>query len=128
MKTILIIDDDPFIRANLKLFLELEGYTVIEAEDGEQGRVKALAENPSLIFCDVLMQECDGFELLKRLRTDPTWVEVPFIFLTASADRDNREAGLALGANDYITKPFNLAEVLALVRQRLDDQAMGRAQ
>ncbi len=121
MKTILVVEDDAFIRANLKLFLELENCRVLEAEDGAQGMAMALSGNPDLILCDVMMPEIDGFEMLARLRADRTWCEVPFVFLTASVEGDTRKAGLALGADEYLTKPFNLAEVLALIRRRLGD-------
>ena len=121
MKTILVVEDDAFIRANLKLFLDLENYRVLEAENGAQGLALALSANPDLILCDVMMPEIDGFEMLARLRADPAWYEVPFIFLTASAEGDTRKAGLALGADEYLTKPFNLAEVLSLIRRRLGD-------
>jgi len=121
MKTILVVEDDAFIRANLKLFLDLENYRVLEAEDGAQGMALALSANPDLILCDVMMPEIDGFEMLARLRADLAWNEVPFIFLTASVEGDTRKAGLALGADEYLTKPFNLAEVLALIRRRLGD-------
>lgn len=119
MTTILVVEDDTFIRANLKLFLELEGYRVIEAENGAQGLAMTFSEKPDLILCDVMMPEIDGFEMLARLKANPAWTDIPFIFLTASAEGDTRNVGLALGADEYLTKPFNLAEVLALIRRRL---------
>lgn len=121
MKTILVVEDDSFIRANLRLFLDLEGYRVIEAADGAQGMAMALSENPNLILCDVMMPVVDGFDMLAGLRANLDWSEVPFVFLTASVEGDTRNAGLALGADEYLTKPFNLAEVLALVRRRLEN-------
>jgi len=121
MKTILVVEDDAFIRANLRLFLELESYRVLEAENGAQGLAMTLLEAPNLILCDVMMPELDGFEMLAQLRANLAWTEVPFIFLTASAEGDTRDAGLALGADGYLTKPFNLAAVLALIHRRLGD-------
>ncbi len=121
MKTILVVEDDTFIRANLKRFLDLEGYRVIEAGNGAQGMAMALSENPDLILCDVMMPEVGGFEMLARLRAKLPWSEVPFIFLTASVEGDTREAGLALGADEFLTKPFNLVEVLDLIRRRTGD-------
>ena len=99
--------------------MELEGHTAIEAENGARGLAEALRNVADLIVCDVMMPELDGFELLGRLRADIGWKEVPFIFLTASAEGDNRVHGLALGAADYMTKPFNLIELMDLVRRRL---------
>lgn len=120
MATILLIDDENPIRANLRRFLEMEGYTVIEAENGMSGLSLALGNIADLIICDVMMPELDGFALLARLRASPEWREVPFIFLSASAEMDVRLQGFALGAIEYITKPFHLIDVMALVRRRLE--------
>jgi DNA-binding response OmpR family regulator len=119
MKTVLLIDDEAPIRANLKRFLELEGFRVLEAENGVEGMAQAMQNVADLIVCDVMMPEMNGFELLARLRGSLGWQEVPFLFLSASAEMDCQRHGIALGAEDYMTKPFNLMEVIARIRSRL---------
>jgi DNA-binding response OmpR family regulator len=92
---------------------------VQEAENGAIGMSMALRNEADMVVCDVMMPELDGFQLLKALRADARWREVPFVFLTASADMDSHDLGIALGADDYLTKPFNLMDVMALIRRRL---------
>jgi DNA-binding response OmpR family regulator len=116
---ILLIEDDAPIRANLRCFLLLEGYQVLEAEDGASGLELARSQRPDLILCDVLMPQVDGFEVLRQLRQSPATAAIPFVFVSASADLDARRAGLALGAADYVTKPFALPELAALIASRL---------
>lgn len=121
MTTLLVVEDDAAVRANLRVFLGLEGYRVVEAENGARGEAMALAEKPDLILCDIMMPEVGGFEMLSRLRANPDWAAVPVVFLTASTDRSLRRVGQALGADDYLIKPFTLADILALVRRRLKE-------
>ena len=117
---ILVIDDDASIRANLLRFLRLEGYVVREAVNGTAGLASVAADRPVLILCDVMMPELDGFGVLGRLRTDPATATIPFIFLTASVELDDKRFGLESGAIGYLSKPFNLPELLALVKSKLD--------
>jgi CheY-like chemotaxis protein len=117
--TILVIEDEAPIRANLLRFLALEGYRTVEAENGRIGLERARAERPDLILCDVMMPEMDGFAVIAAVREDPNLSSVPFIFLTASAEKEALAAGLSLGASDYVTKPFQIGELAALVRRRL---------
>lgn len=123
MPAVLIIEDEAPIRENLKRFLRLEGYTVLEAENGRIGLDLARTERPQLILCDVMMPKMTGFEVLAALREDADLVSIPFIFLTASADRDNIARGIELGAADYVTKPFNLLDLGALIQRRLGKSA-----
>jgi len=120
-KSILVIEDEAPIRDNLRRFLALEGYTVATEPNGALGLKRALAELPDLILCDVMMPEMNGFEVLAQLRQSGSLAQVPFIFLTASADRDSIAKGVALGAADYVTKPFDLTQLAALVRRRLGE-------
>lgn len=120
-KTILVIEDEAPIRDNLRRFLALEGYTVAAEANGALGLARALAAPPDLILCDVMMPEKNGFEVLAELRRTPALVQVPFIFLTASADRESVARGIALGAADYVTKPFDLTALAALIRRRLGE-------
>jgi len=108
---ILVIEDQPDIRATLKDLLEINGHEVLEAEDGVQG-VRRAAEKPEFIFCDVTMPNLDGHGALAAIRQMPEVCEVPFVFLTANADRSDQRAGMSLGADDYITKPFTEADIV----------------
>lgn len=119
MARILIIEDEPGIRNNLRRVLRLEGHEVFEAEDGRRGVELALACAPQLVICDLMMPELDGFAVLRELRAQPATAGVAFCFLTASAEKDTRHKGLAAGADDYITKPFELTELLDLLHRRL---------
>ncbi len=117
MGRILVIEDDAQIRANLVRMLRLEGHQVDEAADGEDGVERALRSPPDLVLCDVMMPRLDGFGVLQRLRGDPQTRDVPFVFLTASAERERAEEALAAGAQDYLVKPFTLDEMRQLLRR-----------
>ncbi|MEO8384079.1 MAG: response regulator [Betaproteobacteria bacterium] len=117
---ILIIDDEASIRANIQRFLRLEGYVVHEAMNGLSGLACVAANRPDLILCDVMMPEMDGFTVLAKLRKDADMATIPFIFLTASVEQDDQRFGLSQGADAYLAKPFNLAELLALVKRKLE--------
>ena len=119
MSRILVIEDEDASRANLRRFLRLEGYEVFEAADGRAGVEAARAQRPDLIICDLMMPELDGFAVLKEVRADPATRRVAFCFLTASAERDTRRAGLAQGADAYVTKPFELGEMREVIARLL---------
>ena len=119
MATLLVIEDEAPLRANLVRILAAEGYTVIAAADGEEGIRRVREGRPDLVICDILMPLVDGFGVLASLRSRPETAELPFIFLTASADKENLARGLRSGANEYVTKPFKIADLLAAVRRRL---------
>lgn len=123
---ILIIEDDPDISESLKYNLEREGLTAITASTGEAGLAAALNEKepPLLIILDLMLPGMSGTELCRRLRREPATRRTPIIMLTAKASESDRVAGLDLGADDYITKPFSVRELLARVRaviRRTDD-------
>jgi two-component system, OmpR family, response regulator MprA len=115
---ILVVDDERAVRESLRRALELEGYQVELAEDGEQAleRVAGIAA-PDAVILDVLMPGIDGLEVCRRLRAEPN--SVPVLMLTARAEVDSRVAGLDAGADDYLPKPFALAELLARLRALL---------
>ncbi|MEK7391430.1 MAG: response regulator [Fibrobacterota bacterium] len=117
---ILVIEDEAGIRDNLREMLEAEGFDVDEAESGLDGIRQALARLPDLVVCDVMMPVKDGFEVLADLRGRESTSHLPFLFLTARADRGSLRKGMELGAEDYLTKPFSRTELLAAVRTRLD--------
>jgi diguanylate cyclase (GGDEF)-like protein len=112
---ILIIDDDPDIVQFLRVNLELEGYRVNVASGGAEGIEMALAEPPDLVLLDVMMPEIDGLEVMDRLRTTPTTANTAVVLLTALAVTEERVRGLTAGADDYITKPFAIEELVARV-------------
>ncbi len=115
-QTILTIDDDQRMRRLLRVNLEKEGYRVVTAADGPAGLESAELESPDLIVLDVMMPEMDGFTVLKQLRE---FSDVPVILLTAKGEERDKVRGLDLGADDYLTKPFGPAELLARVRANL---------
>lgn len=116
---ILIVDDNPDNLSVLSQTLKGAGYTVRVAMDGESALAQVERALPTLILLDVMMPGIDGFETCKRLKSNAATLEVPVIFMTALSDDSNKVHGLSIGAVDYITKPFNEAEVLARVRIHL---------
>jgi len=119
MKKVLIIEDTLEVRENLAEILELSNYEVLTAENGKIGVKKALQHSPDVIICDVMMPELDGFGVLKILDSKPLTRDIPFIFLTAKADKLDVRKGMNLGADDYITKPFDDLELLDALEIRL---------
>src|SRR5688572_5699793 len=114
-KTILVVDDEPAIRMGLAATLKRQGYSVVTAEDGSDGILKATQTLPDLILSDVMMPNMNGFELRRKLGTVPSLASIPFIFLTARTGSEDRIAGIREGADDYVTKPFVIDELLARV-------------
>lgn len=116
MTRILIIEDEVFIRENLLELLEIEGFEAIGAENGVVGVQFAQDYQPDLILCDVMMPELDGYGVLDALRANPVTETIPFLFLTASADRNNLQKIRELGFNEYILKPFHVDKFLAAIK------------
>ncbi len=110
---IIIADDDAQIREILRIYLEKDGFSVVEAEDGAQAILKVQSEQPSLLLLDIMMPVMDGLEVCRQVRKIS---KVPIIMLTARDDDDDRIMGLDIGADDYITKPFNPREVTARIK------------
>ncbi len=115
-KKILVVDDEKAIANIIKFNLKKEGYDVITAEDGEMGVIKAFTENPDLILLDIMMPKIDGYEACKRIREK---MSTPIIMLTARAEEVDKVLGLELGADDYVTKPFGIRELMARVKANL---------
>lgn len=115
-KLILVVDDEKNISDILKINLEKEGYSVSVAMDGEEGCRKAISENPDLVLLDVMLPGMDGFEVCKKVRAKS---EVPIVMLTARGEEIDKILGLELGADDYVTKPFSVRELLARVKANL---------
>ena len=119
MKKILIIEDNDDIRENLAEILELAGYDAYTAENGKKGVEKAEQTPPDLILCDVMMPVLDGYGVLSIVNKKPALADIPFIFLTAKSEKTDFRYGMNLGADDYITKPFETNELLKVIELRL---------
>ncbi len=119
MNKVLVIEDEESIRANLLRLLKAEGFDAVGAPDGRAGLEAVRSASPDLVLCDVAMPELDGHAVLAALRADPATAALPFIFLTARADRSDVRQGMTAGADDYLTKPFTRDEVLDAIRSRL---------
>lgn len=119
MTKILIIEDNTDIRENVVEILELSGYRVFDAPDGKVGVQMALQHVPDIILCDIMMPEMDGYEVIEELNKHAETSATPFIFLTAKAERPDVRKGMELGADDYLTKPFDDTELLAAIESRL---------
>lgn len=119
MKKILLIEDNQNIRENTAEILELASYTVFTAENGKGGVETALREKPDLIICDIMMPVLDGYGVLHMVQKNPSIQNTPFIFLTAKAERSEMRKGMELGADDYLTKPFDGTELLNAVESRI---------
>ena len=119
MKSVLIIEDNNDIRENTAEILELAGYKTFTAENGKKGVDIAGREKPAVIVCDIMMPELDGYGVLHLLRKNPDTQHIPFIFLTAKTERSDFRKGMEMGADDYITKPFEDIELLNAIEVRI---------
>ena len=113
MTTVLVVDDEPIVRDVVVRYLEREGYTTLEAADGERAKIMLEAQKPDLVVLDVMLPGTDGLELCRWIRSRS---ELPVILLTARGEEADRVVGLELGADDYVTKPFSPRELAARVR------------
>ncbi len=116
---ILIVDDELDALIALKRALEADNYNVIEASDGLNAIEKVKAENPDIILLDLMMPEIDGIEVCKRLKSNSKYEHIPIIMLTAKGDITDKIEGIEIGADDYVTKPFNLNELKARIKMVL---------
>jgi DNA-binding response OmpR family regulator len=113
-RRILVIDDEPQMLLGLRDNLELDGYEVLTAADGEEGLAKALSTQPDLVILDLMLPRKSGFDVCRELRARA--VGTPIVMLTARSQETDKVLGLELGADDYLTKPFSIAELLARIR------------
>jgi CheY-like chemotaxis protein len=115
-RNVLVVDDEPNIVLSIKFLINQQGYEVRTAGNGEEA-LQALAEQiPDLILLDIMMPKPDGYEVCQTIRANPQWQDIPIIMLTAKGRDVERQKGLAMGADDYITKPFATNELVAKVR------------
>lgn len=120
METILIIEDTLQLRENIAEVLAMEGYRVLQADNGTTGVQIAMEQSPDLVLCDIMMPGPDGYEVLQMLKIPDGQVRYPFIFISALDERKNVREGMELGADDYLIKPFSIIELLKAVRVRLE--------
>jgi DNA-binding response OmpR family regulator len=116
---VLVVDDDPVILELLRLNFEMEGFEVVSACDGRAGLERAVAEAPDVVVSDIMMPNVDGLEMLQRLRADPETAQLPILLLSAKAQQSEVQKGLDMGADDYVTKPFDPLELLDRVNALL---------
>ncbi len=119
MKNILLIEDDVTVRENTAELLELSDYEVTTASNGKDGIEKARARHPDIIICDIMMPEIDGYGVLESLSKNPETANIPFIFLSAKTEHKDIRKGMDLGADDYLTKPFEEEDLLSAIESRL---------
>jgi len=119
-KRILVVDDEPDVASLLTLMLKSQGYEVIAAGDGQEALEKARSENPDLILLDVMLPRLDGYKVARMLKFDENYSHIPIIMLTAKIQDRDKQTGLEMGANDYVTKPFDTAQLLAKIKDILE--------
>ena len=119
MKTVLFIEDNLQIRENTVELLELAGYRVLTAENGRNVLSLVKDQKPDIILCDILMPEVTGYEVFRELKGDESAASIPFVFVTASAEKSQVQAGLNMGAVGYIRKPFTEEELLQTIEKCL---------
>ena len=125
---VLVVDDRETLLMAVQNILEIEGYTVLTATDGIQALQVMEETRPDLVVADILMPQMDGYALYEAVRARPEWASIPFIFLTAKAEREDVSKGKSLGAEDYITKPFDPQDLVLAVRARLEHSGAAKAE
>jgi len=124
MKTILVIEDQPIMRHKTVTILKMEGYDVLEAPNGKEGIRLAREELPDLILCDIMMPECDGYDVLQAVRLHRATATTPFVFFTAKGEKPDVRAGMNLGADDYLVKPTPRTDLLEALEARFERQRL----
>ena len=122
---VLVCDDEPFILKALTFIVRKEGHTVLEARNGEEALERVRAEHPAVVFLDVMMPKKNGFEVLEEIRADAALKGTCVILLTAKGQDSDRERGLALGADEFMTKPFSPAVIVSRLRELLAARGAG---
>jgi CRP/FNR family transcriptional regulator, cyclic AMP receptor protein len=112
MKTVLIIEDNPEIRENTSEILALANFRVITANNGKEGIAVARIDRPEIILCDIMMPEMDGYSVIKQIKNDPVTAVIPFIYVTARAEKREMKMALDMGADGYVTKPFDAKQLI----------------
>jgi DNA-binding response OmpR family regulator len=118
-KKILIVDDEPQINRMLNIRMQANGYDTLSAFDGEQALEEARVNHPDLIILDVMMPKMDGFEVCRRLKQDTALKDIPVVMLSVKVDEGARDWAAVSGADDYLAKPFEAAELLEKIKKLL---------
>lgn len=118
-KTVLIIEDNKEISENTTEILELAGYNAVTSDNGKMGISMATQLLPDVILCDILMPELNGYEVIKHLKNNPSTSKIPFIYVTASAEKSEVKLAMDMGADGYVRKPFHVNELLDAINQCL---------
>ena len=116
-KRILVADDDPVILRLIQVNLELEGYQVLTANNGEEAVATATSETPDLVILDIMMPRLDGYQTCERLKSEDATKDIPVVFLSAKAQQADIEKGKSYGVEEYLTKPFDPTELLEVVER-----------
>ncbi len=116
-RDVLLVDDDPVLLEVLSTVLDLEEFTVVTADDGEQALAAVARHQPQVVVCDVAMPGIDGFEVCRRLKADPATSPLPVVLLAAHGGPQERQAGLDAGCDAYLTKPFSPLELIQRLRE-----------
>jgi len=119
MKKILIIEDDKYFRENARIAISRKGYEVFTSQNGEEGVELMEKINPDIVLCDIMMPVNDGYWVLKKIRQSQKFASTPFVFMTAKVEQDDMKKGMELGANDYLVKPFKLAELMKTIKNNI---------
>lgn len=120
MKKVLLIEDDTSLRKNIEELLDLSGFTVFTLSNGKTAAALAEKECPDIVLCDIMMPEADGYEVLAQLSSNQSTRHIPFIFISAKTEHYEVRKGMNLGADDYLTKPFDEEELLSAIHSRLE--------
>ena len=121
-RTVLLVDDEPNIVLSLQFLIEQAGYQALVARDGEAALQAIEEHKPDLVLLDVMLPKRDGFDVCETIRARPEWNDIRIVMLTAKGRDSEREKGLALGADAYITKPFSTRDAMEQIRHFLDDE------
>ncbi len=119
--TILVVDDEPNIVLSLEFIMQKEGYDVRIAKDGEEALQAIKEKVPDLVLLDIMMPAMSGYEVCQRIRANPEWKDIRIVMLTAKGREVDQEKGMAMGADDYITKPFATRDLIARVKMNLGE-------
>ncbi len=120
--SILVVDDEPNIVLSLEFIMQNEGYDVTIAKDGEEALQAIKEKVPDLVLLDIMMPAMSGYEVCQRIRANPEWKNIRIVMLTAKGREVDREKGMAMGADDYITKPFAARDLMARVKKILAEE------
>lgn len=122
-KSILVVEDEPNIVLSLQFLMKKAGFDVRVARDGDEALAEVASRAPDLILLDVMIPKRDGYDVCQTIRSNPAWQAIYIIMLTAKGREVDREKGIALGANDYVTKPFSTRDLTEKVKQILENSS-----